>query len=100
MRQYTGISNPRECEFEVTVNGKELNPRLDLRNHSPTGLSWGYAGSGPAQCALAILADAFDDATAVKYYQRFKQAVISTLPESWMIDTAWLEKWLKQEHDQ
>ena len=37
---------------------RPLNPRYDLRNHSPTGFAWGYLGSGPAQLALAILADA------------------------------------------
>ena len=31
---------------------------LELRNHSPAGFAWGYAGSGPAQLALAILLDA------------------------------------------
>jgi hypothetical protein len=34
-----------------------LDPRLDLYNHSPNGFEWGYSGSGPAQLALAILAD-------------------------------------------
>jgi hypothetical protein len=36
---------------------RDLDPRLDLFNHSPTGFEYGYAGSGPAQLALAILAD-------------------------------------------
>src|SRR6059036_1653610 len=31
---------------------------LEIRNHSPTGFQWGYAGSGPAQLALALLVDA------------------------------------------
>jgi len=35
-----------------------LPVRLDLYNHSPDGFEWGYQGSGPAQLALAILADA------------------------------------------
>lgn len=56
-----------------------LPPRHDLANHSPTGLSWGYSGSGPTQCALAILADALgDDARAVRLYQRFKEREIAT----------------------
>ncbi len=38
--------------------GYQLPPRHDLRNHSPDGLKWGYAGSGPAQLALAVLPDA------------------------------------------
>lgn len=37
-------------------NERDLPPRLDLFNHSPSGFSWGYSGSGPAQLALAILA--------------------------------------------
>jgi hypothetical protein len=31
-----------------------------LRN-SPTGFGWGYGGSGPAQLALALLADSLGD---------------------------------------
>lgn len=65
----------------VQVNGRPLNPRLDLWNHSPTGFEWGYCGSGPAQLALAILADHLcDDQAALLYYQRFKWAVVVLLP--------------------
>ena len=52
----------------VTVDGRRLNPRLDLWNHSPTGFEWGYGGSGPAQLALAILADHLrDNETALNF---------------------------------
>ena len=62
----------------VTVNGIPLNPRLDLWNHSPTGFEWGYGGSGPAQLALALLADYLgDDNTAVALHQDFKHAFIT-----------------------
>jgi hypothetical protein len=27
---------------------RKLDPRLDLRRHSPDGFQWGYAGSGPS----------------------------------------------------
>jgi hypothetical protein len=65
----------------VTVDGRRLNPRFDLWNHSPTGFEWGYVGSGPAQLALAILADHFfDEEQALNLYQRFKCAVIAELP--------------------
>lgn len=65
----------------VTVNGRPLNPRLDLWNHSPSGFEWGYGGSGPAQLALALLADHLgDDRQALDLYQRFKWAVIAELP--------------------
>jgi hypothetical protein len=65
----------------VTVNGRPLNPRLDLWNHSPSGFEWGYCGSGPAQLALALLADHLaDDRQALDLYQRFKWAVVTELP--------------------
>ena len=67
---------------EVTVNGRRLNPRLDLWNHSPTGFEWGYGGSGPAQLALALLADHFaDKEQALRLYQSFKFAVVVKLPK-------------------
>ena len=79
MRRYEGRRTWRGVA--VTVNGHPLNPRLDLYNHSPTGFEWGYGGSGPAQLALAILADHLaDDAQALIFYQRFKWAVVAKLP--------------------
>ena len=64
----------------VWEDGKRrvLPPRLDLANHSPTGLSWGYHGSGCAQLALALLADVYDDEKALRFYKRFKQVAIAT----------------------
>jgi hypothetical protein len=58
-----------------TVNGRPLPLRLDLWNHSPTGFEFGYGGSGPAQLALAILADCCGDELAVAFHQAFKWAV-------------------------
>ena len=77
----------------VTVDGELLNLRLELRSHSPTGFDWGYCGSGPAQLALAILADHFDSTDeALELYQRFKWAVIAALPRNgWTFNTQQLE---------
>ena len=56
--------------------------RLDLFNHSPTGFSWGYGGSGPAQLAVALLADALgDDDRAIRLHQAFKFKVVACWPE-------------------
>jgi Family of unknown function (DUF6166) len=70
----------------VTVcDGQKSEPlplRLDLANHSPTGFSWGYGGSGPAQLALALLADVLgDDDLAVGLHQDFKFKVVACWPE-------------------
>lgn len=74
------------CETHVYVTHSissfcnDLDPRLDLANHSPTGLSWGYEGSGPAQLSLALLADALDDdERALKIYQPFNRAYIARI---------------------
>jgi hypothetical protein len=76
------------------LNGNPLNPRLDLRNHSPNGFEWGYCGSGPAQLALAILADHLaNDEQALDFYQRFKWAVIAELPKrGWTLTSAQIEE--------
>jgi hypothetical protein len=62
-RRYQGaLLSDGTARVQVTErNGATflLPPRLDLFNHSPTGFNWGYSGSGPAQLALAILADHF-----------------------------------------
>ncbi|NBU10014.1 MAG: hypothetical protein EBS84_13500 [Proteobacteria bacterium] len=65
----------------VSAGDQPLNPRLDLWRHSPTGFEWGYGGSGPAQLALALLADHLaDDERALALYQRFKWTVVSHFP--------------------
>ena len=49
--------------------------------HFPTGYERSYAGSGPAQLALALLADALgDDEKAQDHYQDFKFKVVARLP--------------------
>lgn len=72
-----------------------LQERQDIINHSPTGISWGYGGSGPAQCALAILLDYLGDEEKAKaHYQNFKFAVIARLPQN----SGWTLSGLQIEH--
>jgi Family of unknown function (DUF6166) len=78
---YTGIRSGDGIAraFYTTADGgrTELNLRLDLSNHSPSGFEWGYGGSGPAQLALAILAHRLgDDERALALHQRFKFRVV------------------------
>jgi len=75
-----------------------LPMRLDLFNHSPAGLEWGYGGSGPAQLALALLADATgDDNLAVKLHQSFKWAIIASLhrDHDWEISADAIQAWCR-----
>lgn len=78
-------------------------PSQQLRNHSPDGFEWGYAGSGPAQLALAILLDyTGDEALALSRYQEFKSAIIAALPQEaahWEIDAEQIAQFLAGDPD-
>ena len=83
-------------------NGRDLDPRRDLMNHSPDGFQWGYAGSGPAQLALAILADALgDDMRAVRLHQRFKSDFLARRPRSrgWSITRRFVMNWAARQQE-
>lgn len=66
---------------------RPLPMRLDLREHSADGLEWAYGNRGPAQLALAILADLTgSDQYAVRHHHWFKLEIIATLPwEGWKL---------------
>jgi len=56
--------------------------QYDVRHivyHSPTGMSYGYLGSGPADCARSILADCVGLALADRWYQHFKDDFIARI---------------------
>ena len=79
----------------VTVNGQPLNPRFDLARHGLTGFEWGYGGEGPAQLALAILADCVGDNLALQHYKKFKCVVIAELPgKHWILTEKQVRKLL------
>ena len=68
----------------VTVDGKPLDPRLDIRRFSPAGFEWTYEGDGPRQLALALLADHFGDAQrALELTERFMREVVADLDNAW-----------------
>ena len=84
------------CIVEVIEGNDErdLNPRFDLANHSPTGFEWGYGGSGPAQLALALCADALGSGAeerALRFYQDIKFSIIANLArDGWEFSAEYL----------
>lgn len=91
MRVYHGIRTAGGCivgvHAEVDAPETPLPLRLDLRSHCPDGFGWGNAGRGPAQLALAILADFLaDDRQAVALHQQFLAEVVCRIDgrEWWM----------------
>jgi hypothetical protein len=99
-RTYRGSIDPGRVEQRAvtveTADGTVLP--LDHRvRHSPTGLSWGYLGSGPADLALSILWDFLGHEPDPACYQAFKAEVIARLPsnEDFAIPSASVELWLE-----
>lgn len=91
-----------EIDKDNTVLMSEV---LDHRIcHSPTGLQWGYGGSGPADLALSILKNYFlrqsipadrADKLALKYYQKYKWDVIAKVEGDLRITQTEIEGWFK-----
>ncbi len=82
---------------QVTVNGAPLPPRFDVRVFNRTGFEWTYAGPGPQQLALALLADHLgDDPRALALSERFMRDVVAFLDNAWRMDGAELDAALER----
>lgn len=110
MKTYIGSRDKESGRPRVLVDegrGTEGQRRLgDLKHlpyHSPDGFEWGYCGSGPADLAIALLADA--DPTLLRadvppiepaLYQAFKTQVIARLPrdQRWTLTQVQIVDWV------
>lgn len=92
----------RNGQWLVNKDWQPLSAKrsLRVRNHSPTGFSWGYGGSGPAQLALGLLLDVVGEEQALRYHQAFKWDVVSTWPQDgpWEISAAEIRRWVGMQH--
>jgi hypothetical protein len=87
MKTYEGERTLRG--IKVTVDGTPLPPRMDLRSFNKTGFEWTYAGPGPRQLALALLADHLgDDAKALALTEAFMTRVVAYLDNAWCLTSA------------
>jgi hypothetical protein len=76
----------------VTVDGKPLDPRFDLKRLSPAGFEWTYVGDGPRQLALALLADHLGDgAKALALTENFTRNVVAELDNAWRLTSEEIE---------
>ena len=84
MSVFRGIREGSRCS--VTVNGKPLDPRRNLRDNAAEGFDWASQGEGATQLALAILANHAGDDVALRVHRKFAKAVIAGLPfERWTL---------------
>jgi len=82
--------------FVEENGGRRLLPHV--RHHSPNGMEWGFAGSGPADLAHSILADALNvPSVSAQLYQAFKFDVVSGLEETgFVIKISQVQEWLNK----
>ncbi|WP_435182160.1 DUF6166 domain-containing protein [Halorussus sp. AFM4] len=105
---YVGYRRRGRAVVEKQPGQERVTPQqsLELANHSPSGFSWGYSGSGPAQLALALLLDyTGDEDVALAHYTEFKNRVVSQLdcshPEGyWRLTGTDIENALPELSDQ
>jgi len=80
----------------VTVDGRPLDPRFDIKKFSAAGYEWTYEGDGPRQLALAILADHLGDPRrALELTDRFMRAVVADLDNAWRLTSEEVEAALR-----
>lgn len=105
----------------VEVDGECVGLLPHRVKHSPTGMMWGYAGSGPADLARSLLIHALGESARCfacgggggvggggsecgwcdggwvvlsSTYQQFKFDVVADLPERWALSRADVLSWL------
>lgn len=72
----------------MTVGGRacELPLHVGVYRHSPSGFEWGYAGSGPAQLALALCVEVVGPARAMRVHQAVKDRLLARLAgDDWVL---------------
>ncbi|GAH87977.1 unnamed protein product [marine sediment metagenome] len=101
MTLYRGFVHSDRVGRQLVTRGEDIlspGPSQRLWNHSPTGFSWGYGGSGPAQLALALLYDVTKDKElSLKLHQDFKWDRVAHWEGDWEITDGEIRRWLEME---
>ncbi len=98
MKVYVGIRDADGARALVkdTATGAAAPLRHVVR-HSPTGMEWGYGGSGPSDLALSILADALGSVEAANpLYGVFKWRFVASFDrKEWELPQPRVLKWVE-----
>jgi hypothetical protein len=81
----------------VTVDGKRLDERYDVKRFTKYGFEWTYEGESPQQLALAILADHLgDNDRAIRLSEPFMKRVVANLDNDWVLSGTDVEQAVKE----
>ena len=80
----------------VTVDGRRLDERYDVKRFTKYGFEWTYEGESPQQLALAILVDHLADATrAIQLSRGFMQRIVANFDNDWRLTAAEIDAAIK-----
>jgi uncharacterized protein DUF6166 len=80
----------------VTVDGRKLDERYDVKRFTKYGFEWTYEGESPQQLALAILVDHLGDATrAVQLSDGFMKRMVANFDNDWKLTSAEIDQAIK-----
>ena len=73
----------------VTVDGRPLSERYEVKRFTRFGFEWTYEGESPRQLALAILVDYLGDTDrAIRLSEPFMKLVVANLDNDWRLSGA------------
>ena len=82
MKRYSGARTMDG--IKVLVDGKPLDEGFAIKTFCDAGFEWTYEGAGPAQLALALLADHLGDGQkALALTEPFMRDVVANLENDW-----------------
>ena len=82
--------------IQVSVDGRPLDPRYDLRRFADGGFEWSYEGPEPEQLAFALLVDHLGDAArAASLSGRFMREVVANFDNEWEMASADIDRVLE-----
>lgn len=80
----------------VTVDGRRLDERYDVKRFTRYGFEWTYEGESPQQLALAILVDHLGDAPrAVRLSNGFMRRTVANFDNDWKLTGAEIDQAIK-----
>jgi hypothetical protein len=99
---YHGIKNSHSGAVITveTPDGEVLGVLRRIAAHSPDGMTWGYAGSGPLDCARSLLEAALGGDGKWSTYgggrviYDFRDEVVAGLADEWRMSRSEILAWL------
>jgi hypothetical protein len=98
-----GTMPASETIVKIREKGRErdLPKYLHIRSHSPEGFEWGFVGNGPAQLALALVANVCGVRYAIpRIYRKVMGYMCCLAHDGWTITEEDVKTWVELARDE